>query len=362
MSDRIHVGTRKGLVSVSRTSSGWQVDGLTMRAIPITAILDRGAGADLVVGASHGHFGPKLHATADGGATLRDLAVPEHPADAGMDPNRQEARPSSTEMIWSLAATSDGTWWCGTMPGGLFSSRDEGASWQLCQALWDEPGRAEWMGGGYDHPAIHSIEVDPRGPERLVVAVSCGGTWRTEDGGATWEVSQGMRAPFMPPERVEDPVVQDPHRVVRSAADPDVLWCQQHFGIYRSTDDARTWQEITDVAPSTFGFAVATHPHDPDTAWFVPATADQERIPVDGRMVVTRTRDGGRTFEQLRTGLPQAGCWDLVYRHALAVDGTGERLAMGSTTGNLWVSEDGGDTWDHVSAHLPPVAVVQFSA
>ena len=115
-----------------------------------------------------------------------------------------------------------------------------------------------------------------------------------------------MRADFMPPDREFDPDIQDPHRVVRCAAAPDVLWTQHHNGIFRSIDDGDLWTEITEAGPSTFGFAVAVHPHDPDTAWFVPAIKDEVRVPVDGRFVVTRTRDGGATFDVLADGLPQS--------------------------------------------------------
>jgi hypothetical protein len=114
------------------------------------------------------------------------------------------------------------------------------------------------------------------------------------------------------------------------------------------------------VAPSAFGFAVAAHPHDRDTAWFVPAVKDECRVPVDGRFVVTRTADGGRSFETLSGGLPDGQSFDLVYRHALDVDDAGQVLAMGSTTGNLWISEDGGETWRQISANLPPIAQVAF--
>jgi photosystem II stability/assembly factor-like uncharacterized protein len=139
-----------------------------------------------------------------------------------------------------------------------------------------------------------------------------------------------------------------------------MLWVQHHNGMFRSTDRGRQWQEIR-AEPSVFGFAVAVHPADPQTAWFVPAVKDECRIPVDGKMVVTRTRDGGKSFEVLREGLPQEHAYDLVFRYALDVDHSGERLAMGSTTGSLWVSEDGGHRWSHVSAHLPPVYQVQFA-
>jgi hypothetical protein len=114
------------------------------------------------------------------------------------------------------------------------------------------------------------------------------------------------------------------------------------------------------VPPSHFGFAVAVHPHDGDTAWLVPAIKDERRIPVDGKVVVVRTRDGGKSFTVLREGLPQQHAYDLVYRHGLAVNTSGETLAFGSTTGSLWVSEDQGDSWQCVSTHLPPIYCVRF--
>ena len=128
----------------------------------------------------------------------------------------------------------------------------------------------------------------------------------------------------------------------------------------RSTDNARSWHEVIGVPVSNFGFAVAAHPHQPDTAWFVPGVADQQRVPVDGALVVNRTRDGGRSFETLHAGLPRAHCYDLVYRHGLVVDPSGECLLMGSTTGGLWASGDGGDRWAVVAAHLPPIYAVRF--
>ncbi len=138
------------------------------------------------------------------------------------------------------------------------------------------------------------------------------------------------------------------------------VWCQHHNGIFVSSDGAETFEEIHDVKPSVFGFGVAVHPDDPDTAWFAPAQKDEYRVPVDGKMVVTRTRDGGKTFESLDRGLPQGASYDLIYRHALTVDDSGNHLAMGSTTGNLWVSANGGDDWQQVSGHLPPIAQADF--
>ena len=169
-----------------------------------------------------------------------------------------------------------------------------------------------------------------------------------------------MRAGYMPPEQAENPNIQDPHRIVRSTAQPDVLWCQHHGGIWRSGDNARSWQEVTGAPGSSFGFAVAAHPAQAGTAWFVPGVADQQRVPVGGALAVNRTRDGGGSFEALRAGLPQRDCYDLVYRHGLAVDASGDRLLMGSTTGNLWASDDGGDRWVRVPVNLPPIHAVRF--
>jgi hypothetical protein len=153
---------------------------------------------------------------------------------------------------------------------------------------------------------------------------------------------------------------QDPHRLVVCAARPDVAWVQHHNGIFHSADGCRSWREVKDVHPSVFGFAVVAHPTDPETAWFVPAIKDERRIPVDGKLRVTRTRDGGKTFTALTRGLPQEDAYDIVYRHCLDVTSSGETLAFGTTTGSLFVSEDQGDSWQAVSNHLPPVYAVRF--
>jgi photosystem II stability/assembly factor-like uncharacterized protein len=267
--------------------------------------------------------------------------------------------------VWALepgGADQPGRIWCGTAPGGMFRSDDHGESWELLRSLWDKPERIEWFGGGYEWPAIHSICVHPRESRRVAVGISCGGVWETRDDGATWTCrATGMRAEYMPPERQADPNIQDPHRLVQCAAAPDAMWTQHHNGIFRTTNGGESWTEIEKAGPSTFGFAVAVHPKQPDTAWFVPAIKDEHRIPAEGKVVVTRTRDGGKTFDVLSNGLPQRHAYDLVFRHAMDVDETGERLIFGSTTGSVWVSEDAGENWQTVSANLPPVHAVRFA-
>ncbi len=363
MGDRILAATRKGLFTIARGARGWQVAGAAFLGDNASMLLHDARDGALYAALEHGHFGAKLHRSDDGGATWPEIATPAYPPKPEGDGDRNTWK---LARVWSLeagGADQPGRVWCGTVPGGLFVSNDRGATWELVRSLWDHPDRRRWFGGGVDQPGIHSILVDPRDPRRVLVAVSCGGVWETTDDGATWNVrAAGMRAEYMPPDRVHDPVIQDPHRVVLCAGAPDALWCQHHNGIFRSTDGAASWQEIENASPSVFGFAVAVHPRDPETAWFVPAIKDEKRIPVEGRVVVGRTRDGGRSFEILHAGLPQVHAYDLTFRHGLDVDASGTRLAFGSTTGSVWVSEDQGDTWQTVSEHLPPVYAVRFCA
>jgi len=194
------------------------------------------------------------------------------------------------------------------------------------------------------------------------VATKTGGIWFTEDGGASWtQRGNGMRAEYVPPEMAHDPVAQDVHRLVQCPAAPQRMWVQHHNGIFISSDEGRTFKEITGVEPSSFGFAVVVHPREPDTAWFVPEIKDEKRIPQEGKLVVTRTRDGGKTFDILANGLLQWHAYDVVYRHALGLDDTGDKVAFGSTTGGLWVSEDQGENWTCVTHTLPPVYAVRFA-
>lgn len=364
--DTLHVATRKGLFVLERGAGGWDVAHVAFLGEPVTMVLDDPRDGTLYAALNLGHFGVKLHRSDDRGRSWTEVAAPAFPQDLPPEPGKDGApgKAPSVNLVWSLAAGGPderGVLWAGTIPAALFRSADRGASWQLMRGFWDLPARREWFGGGYDQPGLHSICVDPRDPRTLRVGLSCGGMWLTTDGGARWTVrASGMRAEYMPPERAGDPNIQDPHHIVQAPSMPDVLWTQHHNGVFRTTDGGARWEEVTAIRPSKFGFAVAVHPKDPDTAWFVPGVKDECRVPVDGALVVARTRDGGRSFEVLREGLPQRHAYDLVYRHALDVDATGERLAMGSTTGNLWVSEDGGDAWRHTSAHLPPVYQVAF--
>jgi hypothetical protein len=351
---RLLVATRKGLFVVEPPD--YAIPAPVFLGVPVTNVLSDTRDGALYAALNHGHYGVKLHRSRDGAATWEELPAPAYPVNA--------EQPVSTALLWCLAAggaDQPGRLWCGTIPGGLFRSDDHGASWQLVQSLWDRPERAEWFGGGYDHPGIHSICVDPRDSRRVAVAVSCGGVWLSENDGATWEPrNRGLRAEYMPPERQEDGATQDPHRIVQCHAAPQLFWMQHHNAVFRSVDGLDSWQEVA-MPVSRYGFAVAVHPQDGERAWFVPMLSDEFRVPPESRLAVSDTADGGASFTVRTNGLPPPPAYDLVYRHGLAVDDSGRRLAMGSTTGGLWLSEDEGANWRLLSAHLPPISAVAFA-
>ncbi len=365
MSDRLLVSTRKGLFFVERRGNRWQIVQSSFLGDNVTLSLVDPRSDTLYAAMNLGHFGVKLRRSRDDGRSFEDIAAPAYPEGETLRTgDGKPEQPASTRLIWSLAgggADQPGRLWAGTLPGGLFRSDDHGASWALVRSLWDQPGRKEWFGGGYDAPGIHSICVDPRDSRTLRIAVSCGGVWLSQDDGDSWTLNaDGMFADYMPPELRGNPNIQDPHRMVQCAGSPDCLWVQHHNGVFRSVDGASTWTDVPKVVPSVFGFAVAVHPRDPDCAWFVPAVKDEFRYPVDAKLVVSRTRDGGKSFEVLDAGLPQSASYDLIYRHGLAIDASGDRLAMGSTTGGVWISEDQGSNWQALDARLPPVHAICF--
>jgi hypothetical protein len=361
MNDRLYVGTRKGLFLFERDGRGeWKIERTAFVGDPVTYVFPDERDGTIYAALNLGHFGAKLHRSFDSGESFHEVQAPAYPkAEEGA-----EGEAPAVKQLWCLeagGADRPGVLWAGTIPGGLFRSEDRGESWRLNDPLWNEPERAKWFGGGYDHPGIHSVIVAPGDSRRVIVGVSCGGVWITEDEGGSWRArTRGMHAEYVPPEAREDPAIQDPHRMVMCAGATNVLWVQHHNGVFRSSDGGESWQSIASK-PSSFGFAAAIHPRDPKTSWLAPLLKDECRVPVDGKVVVARTRDGGESFEVLREGLPQEQAYDVVYRHGMDVDETGDRLALGSTTGSLWLSEDQGDSFRTLSTQLPPIYSVRFA-
>jgi len=372
MSDAIWVGTRKGLFVVTRRSAAdptsWKIECRGFLGDPVSAVLHDPRDGALYAALELGHFGVKLHRSEDEGRSWREIAHPRFEGEKRVTPETW-GEPlgydgPTVDAIWAIEPASNdrpGSLWAGTVSGGLFSSEDRGETWSLNEPFWRamEPAKREGP-PPYGKPAVHTVLVDPRTSDRIVLGATCG-VWKSEDGGARWRIGgRGMHMEPLPPEIADEPDQQDPHRVVQCKASPDVLWVQHHCGVYRSTDWAESWHEVSAISPSKFGFGVVVHPDDPDRAWFVPGVKDECRVPVDGILVVARTRDGGESFEVLRQGLPREPAYDVVLRHALDIDASGDCLSFGSTTGNLWFSDDQGERWHQLSGHLPPIYCVRF--
>ncbi|MEA2734874.1 MAG: hypothetical protein QOE14_1325 [Humisphaera sp.] len=375
MTDRAYVATRKGVFTLTRKHNNdkkWAIDGVSFLGDNASIVAHDPRDGAVYVALGHGHFGVKMHRSDDGGVTWKPIATPEYPPPPALSEGEEPQKdfwgrpmPTTLQLVWCLEPGGNpGELWCGTIPGALFHSTDRGESWRRVDALWNHPLRKHWTGGGADYPGIHSVCVNPRDPKHVSVGVSCGGMWVTRDGGETWNCkADGMRAEYKPPDKQFEPNVQDPHRIVQCPANTDAMWAQHHNGIFRTTNGGEQWSEIKPAPPfaSAFGFAVCVHPKHGDTAWFVPAVKDEHRIPVDGKIAVTRTRDGGKSFDVLRDGLPQEHAYDLVFRHGMDIDTTGERLVFGSTTGSLWITENAGDSWETIARNLPPIYCVRFA-
>lgn len=359
MTERLYVGTRKGLFELAPGRNGWDLAEVSFLGDPVTSVVARDG--TVLAGLDLGHFGAKLWRR-EPGAEWREMAAPAFPPKP--DNAADDPHPWSVGKIWVIEPGGvPGRLWAGTMPGGLFRSDDNGASWSLNEPLWLMPERREWQGvAGGEQPGISSVLIDPGNPDDIRVGVSTAGVWASTDCGASWAIiNEGMYNEYMPPELTGLPIAQDIHRLAQCPGHPNVVWCQHHNGVFRSDDHGHHWRELAAIRPAKFGFAVAAHPRDPNTAWFIPAVKDERRVAVEGKLAVARTRDGGDSFEVLRNGLPQRHAYDLVWRHALAVDAAGERLAFGSTSGGLWVSEDAGESWVAPDMRLPPISVVRFA-
>ncbi|MBI4006783.1 MAG: exo-alpha-sialidase [Gammaproteobacteria bacterium] len=356
---KLLLGTRKGLIVYKKTSSRWRFEGDHFLGIPVSIVAADQRNGNWWAMLDHGHWGCKLHRSPDQGRTWKEIEAPKYPEGEVIKDNI----PATLKYLWAFA--TGGTdqkdrIYIGTEPGGLFSSDDNGASFTLNRALWDQPQRKEkWFGGGRDNPGIHSIVVDPADSNHAYIGISCAGVFETTDAGQTWSPrNKGLRADFLPDPNAE--IGHDPHRLVACAKEPLKMWQQNHCGIFRTIDGGANWMDVSqNNGPARFGFAIAVDSNDGEVAWVIPALKDESRVPIDLALKVCRTDDGGKSWKVFDKGLPQTNCYDLVYRHALAIDG--DTLAFGSTNGNLYLSEDRGESWLCLNSNLPMIYSCQFA-
>jgi len=268
---------------------------------------------------------------------------------------------AALQQIWQIVPGLDAepnVLYCGVEPAALFVSNDAGDTWQLTEGLWNHPQRPRWQPGG-GGLCLHTILVDPTDSGRMRVAVSTAGMYATDDGGATWRPSnQGVRAEFLPDKYPE--FGQCVHKVVQAKGQPERLYLQNHWGLYRSDDRGESWTDIANGVPSDFGFAMALHPGDPNCVWIVPLESDQFRCTPEGKLRVYRTRDAGRRWEPLSKGLPQKDAYETVLRDAMAVDTLDPSgVYFGTRSGKLFGSSDEGRRWSALLDGLPPILCVK---
>jgi hypothetical protein len=353
----LYVGTEKGLFRIECGHDGTpaRFDGPYLagyRVLHVVSCPQRPR--EMLAAVDHPVWGAHLYRGCDGDAHWTSLAaVPHHP------PGRHC---NVVDSIWHLAwSPQGGTLYAGIDPAGLFTSEDGGANWCDVPSLNEHETRKTWepSRGLF---ALHSICVDRGDPKHIVVAISAGGVYRSTDGGATWcTANVGVRAEHLP-ERYPA-AGHNVHRVVMHPRDGRRLYRQCYNGTYRSDDGGATWTEITAGLPSDFGYAIACDPENPDFVLQIPEVSSHLRIVVDGRLRVFRSDDAGRRWHSASSGLPQQHAYVTVLRDALAADAAAPgRFAFGTSSGHVFLTDDHGDTWRQIAEFLPRVTAVHFVA
>ena len=362
---RLLVGTAKGafvLTSDGRRAD-WEVSGPHFGGWEIYHMAGSPAEPDRIYASqSTGWFGQLIQRSEDGGRSWE--AMGNQFAYDGTPGTHQwyDGTPHPWEFarVWHLepSATDPDTVYAGAEDAALFKTTDGGASWHELAGLRTHRTGPDWQPGA-GGMCVHTILIDPDDPDRLHVAISAAGTFRSDDAGQTWEpINRGLRSAGIPDEDAE--VGHCVHRITRHPDRPDTLFMQKHWDVMRSDDRGSNWREISGDLPSDFGFPIAVHAHEPDTVYVVPITSDSLHYPVDGRLQVFRSRSGGDEWEPLTKGLPQNDCYVNVLRDAMAVDSLDEcGVYFGTTGGQVYASADSGDSWQPIVHDLPPVLSVE---
>jgi photosystem II stability/assembly factor-like uncharacterized protein len=343
------LGTRKGLFILKKNGADWKVAKTHFAGVKVSYACYEPQSKLIWAGVNHGHWGPKLHVSADKGKTFKEVGAPKFP----------EATKETLKDFWSLAADSKGRVYLGVEPAALFYSDDQGKSWSLCEGLSNVHSKDKWFSGGTDASCLHSLIVDPKNDNHIIIGISVAGCLETKDRGKNWKyINKGLNAEFLPEKDSE--VGQDPHMVIAAPSDANILWQQNHCGIFKSEDMGQTWKDLSKAkgVKTAFGWGIVADEKNPQIAYTVPAQSDETRLPLNKRLIVQMTKDGGKSWKVLNKGLPKNDSYDIVYRHGLSLKD--KSLMFGSTTGHLYFSNNKGDSWKKFSTDLPPIFSVKL--
>ena len=362
---RVLVGTRKGafvLTSDARRQE-WQVAGPHFPGWEVMHLKGSPADPDRVFAApSGGWYGQVVQRSDDGGRTFAPVGN-DFRYDGDPGPHQwYDGTPHPWEFarVWHVepSLTDPDTVYAGVEDAALFRSTDAGTTWSELPGLRGHGTSSSWQPGA-GGLCLHTVLLDPSDDQRLYAAVSAAGAFRSDDAGDTWTaINKGLVSDGIPDPDAE--VGHCVHRIALHPARPQTLFMQKHWDVMRSDDAGGSWHEVSGDLPSDFGFPIDVHAHEPDTVYVVPITSDSHHYPPDGRLRVYRSRTGGGEWEPLTTGLPQEHCYVNVLRDAMAVDRLDDcGVYVGTTGGQVYVSPDGGDTWQAAVRDLPPVLSVE---
>lgn len=350
------VGTRKGVFRFRSTDRRrWDIEGPLFRGNEINHIVQDPRDPKIVYAAVHTlWFGPHLHASRDGGKTWKL-------SEAGLE---MKCVPDTTlKRIWYVHPghiEEPGVVWAGAEPGALFRSEDWGRSWHEVPSLTAHPTRSQWT-PALGSLSLHSIQCPAK--NRIIAAISVGGAYRSNDGGTSWAPFNGnVRADFLPENKKFPEVGQCVHKLLAHPAEPDMLYQQNHCGVYRARSNASKWTDISRGLPTRFGFALALPAAERETLFTVPIESADYRCNPEGRFRVACSRNGGKSWKLLTKGLPQQDAHLGVLRDAMCADALSPTgVYVGTSGGTLFYSRDSGDTWQILAEYLPPIYSVTVS-
>jgi len=362
---RVLVGTRKGAFVL--TSDGrrdrWDVSGPHFGGWEIFHLKSSPAEPNRIYcSQGTGWHGQLIQRSNDGGKTWE--AVDNKFVYDGVPGTHQwydgTPHPWEFKRVWHLepSLSDPDTVYAGVEDAAMFRTTDGGQSWHELKGLRENSTGSKWTPGA-GGLCLHTILIDPSNPERIYIAISAAGAFRTDDGGTTWKpINKGLVSKYIPDPTAE--VGHCVHRIAMHKSRPQVLFMQKHWDVMRSDDGGEVWHRISGNLPTDFGFVIDVHAHEPETIYVVPIKSDTEHYPMDGRLRVYRSRTGGNDWEPLTKGLPQQDCYVNVLRDAMSVDALDAcGIYFGTTGGQVYASADAGENWKAIAEHLPAVLSVE---